>query len=65
MPIYLQLMDNSATEASLRFLPLSVGTAIGALGAGLSMRATGEYLILNKGTLISMIVGSASMSFLR
>lgn len=47
-PIYFQVvLGVSATRAGTLFIPLSAGTALGSLGSGLVMRATGKYVFLN------------------
>ena len=47
-PIYFQVILNlSATGAGVRLIPQSAGAAIGSLGSGLLMRATGRYRLLN------------------
>ena len=61
MPVYLQLLGNSQTSAGLRFIPSSVGTAIGAFGAGTMMRATGNYLYLNWVNHTLLVFGPALM----
>jgi len=50
VPLYLQLLGNSPTQAGLRFIPQSVGTATGALCTGIIIRSTGNYRWLNIGT---------------
>jgi predicted MFS family arabinose efflux permease len=45
-PIYFQALGASATVAGLRMIPQSAGAAIGSLGSGLIMRATGRYWLL-------------------
>lgn len=47
IPIYLQLLGQSTTEAGLRLIPQSAGTALGALVAGAIVRASGRYYHLN------------------
>ncbi|KAK3369437.1 major facilitator superfamily domain-containing protein [Lasiosphaeria ovina] len=47
IPIYLQVRGSDPTHASLRFIPQSIGTAIGAYGAGLLIKATGNYIFLS------------------
>ncbi|KAI9759581.1 MAG: 2-hexaprenyl-6-methoxy-1,4-benzoquinone methyltransferase [Chaenotheca gracillima] len=47
MPIYFQVQGYSTTQAGIRVIPQSIGAAIGSLGAGLIMRATGKYYVLN------------------
>lgn len=47
-PIYFQVVRGiSATGAGALFIPQSIGTALGSLGSGLIMRATGQYWWLN------------------
>jgi len=47
-PIYFQVvLGVTATRAGTLFIPLSAGTALGSLGSGLVMRATGRYWFLN------------------
>ncbi|EMC99742.1 hypothetical protein BAUCODRAFT_145124 [Baudoinia panamericana UAMH 10762] len=47
-PIYFQVVRGvSSTRAGTLFIPQSVGTALGSLGSGLIMRATGKYRLLN------------------
>ena len=65
MPVYLQLLGNSPTRAGLRFIFSSAGTAIGAFGAGVMMRATGKYLYLNWANHALLVLGSALMVRLR
>lgn len=46
-PIYFQVRGQSTTEAGLRLIPQSLGTAIGSVTTGLIMRRTGRYYILS------------------
>lgn len=47
-PIYFQVIHNvSSTRAGTLFIPQSAGAALGILGSGLIMRATGRYWYLN------------------
>ncbi|KAK5113208.1 hypothetical protein LTR62_003544 [Meristemomyces frigidus] len=47
-PIYFQVVRAvSPTRAGTLFIPQAVGTALGSFGAGLIMRATGKYYLLN------------------
>lgn len=48
MPIYLQLLGNTPTQAGLRFVPFASGSAVGAFVAGLIMKQTGKYNYLDK-----------------
>lgn len=65
MPVYLQLLDNSPTEAGVRFMASSAGTAFGALGADVALRATGNYWYLNKPHHLLSLLGSSLMVSLR
>jgi MFS family permease len=47
VPIYFQVRGFSTTQSGLRIIPQSIGASIGSLGAGLVMRYTGRYYILN------------------
>lgn len=46
-PIYFQVKGLSTTEAGVRLVPQSVGTAIGSISTGLIMRWTGRYYFLS------------------
>ncbi|MCJ1450788.1 hypothetical protein MMC28_001122 [Mycoblastus sanguinarius] len=46
-PIYFQVKGLSTTQAGVRLIPQSVGTALGSITTGLIMRWTGRYYILN------------------
>lgn len=46
-PIYFQVKGLSPTQAGVRLIPQSIGTAIGSVSTGLIMRWTGKYYILN------------------
>lgn len=46
-PIYFQVKGLSTTQAGVRLIPQSIGTAIGSISTGLIMRWTGKYYILN------------------
>lgn len=48
VPVYFQtILQLSATAAGARLIPQSAGTALGSLGSGILMRATGRYRLLN------------------
>lgn len=46
-PIYFQARGFSVTQAGARITPYAVGVAIGSIGSGYVMRATGRYRFLN------------------
>lgn len=65
MPVYLQVLGNTPTEAGIRFIASSAGTAAGALGVGVVMRATGNYSYVNKATNALMVLASGLMASLQ
>lgn len=44
VPLYLQVMGHSATEAGLRILASSLGVSVSSVGCGLIMKKTGRYV---------------------
>jgi predicted MFS family arabinose efflux permease len=59
-PIYFEVVRGiSATGAGTLFIPQSIGTALGSLGSGLIMRATGQYWWLNIIVQIMLVAASA------
>ncbi|KAI9800897.1 MAG: hypothetical protein M1833_003034 [Piccolia ochrophora] len=58
-PIYFQVKGLSTTQAGLRLIPQSLGTAFGSMGAGIVMNTTGTYFYLNVGnqTLFMIALG--------
>lgn len=55
-PIYFQVVRGiSATNAGILFIPQAMGTALGSLGSGMLMRATGKYRLLNVVAQILMV----------
>ena len=59
VPVYLQLLGNSPTQAGLRFIPFSAGSAVGAFVAGLIMKATGNYYYLDKCSHALLVLATA------
>ncbi|KAL2015826.1 hypothetical protein VTK56DRAFT_4716 [Thermocarpiscus australiensis] len=51
MPLYLQVLGHSATQAGLRILAASLGVSVGSVGCGLIMKKTGKYVGLGIATL--------------
>jgi len=47
VPVYFQARGLSSSQAGVRIIPLSVGAAIGSLGTGVIIKATGRYYYLN------------------
>ncbi|KAI9826606.1 MAG: hypothetical protein M1832_006202 [Thelocarpon impressellum] len=58
-PIYFQVKGLSTTQAGVRLMPQSLGSAVGSLGSGLIMRHTGRYWLLNAGTEAIFILSTA------
>lgn len=61
-PMYFEARGLSASAAGLRLVSSSVGTSTGSIGAGLIMRATGKYYVLNIVLLASVVAGMALMA---
>ncbi len=61
-PIYFQVEGLSPTEAGVRLIPQSVGTALGSIATGLLMRRTGRYYGLNIGIQIIFIAACLIIS---
>lgn len=59
LPLYLQLLGNSPTQAGIRFIPQSIGTAAGALFTGMIIRATGNYRWINIVTQLLLVASTA------
>ena len=59
VPVYLQLLDCSPTEAGLRFIPFSAGSAVGALSVGLIMKVTGNYYYPDKCAHAMLVLSTA------
>lgn len=59
IPVYLQLIGKSPTQAGLRFIPFSAGSAVGAFSAGLFMKATGNYYYPDKCAHICLMLSAA------
>ncbi|KAH6626315.1 major facilitator superfamily domain-containing protein [Chaetomium sp. MPI-SDFR-AT-0129] len=60
LPLYLQVLGHSATQAGLRILASSFGVSISSIGCGLIMKRTGKYVRLGIATLL---IYTASLSF--
>lgn len=57
VPLYLQVLGDSATSAGLKILPAPVGVSIGSVAAGYMMKKTGRYVRLSVVNMLIMIVG--------
>lgn len=63
VPLYLQVMGYSTTNAGLQILPSSIGISVGAVGAGYIMRRTGRYRWLMAISKLIMILSVVLFSF--
>ncbi|KAH8427915.1 uncharacterized protein LDX57_005618 [Aspergillus melleus] len=59
LPLFFQVQGLSATAAGVRLIPQAVGTAMGSLGSGILMRATGRYQAMNFAAMALMILGGS------
>lgn len=57
VPLYLQVLGDSATGAGLKILPSPVGVSVGSITAGIVMNKTGRYVVIGVTSVLSMIVG--------
>lgn len=64
VPVYLQLMGNTPTQAGLRFIASSLGTALGAFFTGIVIRAAGTYSYVNMVSHALLIFGSGLITTL-
>ncbi|KAM7189318.1 hypothetical protein V8F33_010097 [Rhypophila sp. PSN 637] len=64
VPIYLQLRGYDPTKTGLRFIPQSVGTAVGAYSAGLLMKVTGNYVYFSAAFHVCLVTASALLTTL-
>lgn len=60
LPLYFQIQGYTTTAAGARLIPQAAGTALGSLGSGILMRATGKYLVFNHMCMF-FLVGSAAL----
>ncbi|PHH77532.1 hypothetical protein CDD80_509 [Ophiocordyceps camponoti-rufipedis] len=58
VPLYLQILGETATSAGLRMLSSPVGMAFGALGSGYLMRRTGKFVGLGMASVLLLLVGA-------
>jgi MFS family permease len=59
VPFYLQINGYSATQAGLRLIPQAFAVSLGSVGAGLAMRKTGRYYIMDCITMTFFVAGAA------
>jgi MFS family permease len=63
MPLYFQILGDSTTTASLKFLPFPLGGAVGALAIGYAMSSTGKYKPFGILGALALIAGTAIFAF--
>ncbi|KAF7511206.1 hypothetical protein GJ744_005103 [Endocarpon pusillum] len=59
IPLYLQISGHSATQAGLRLIPQAFAISMGSIGAGLVMRITGRYYLMDCISMTIFIAGAA------
>ncbi|KAG6215339.1 hypothetical protein E4U34_005684 [Claviceps purpurea] len=57
VPLYMQVMGDSATDAGLRLLPSPVGVSVMSVLAGYMMKRTGRFVTLGILSMITIITG--------
>ena len=64
-PIFFEVQGLSASAAGARLIPPSIGAAVGSLGSGFVMRATGRYWWLNAVMVATLVLsGALNVAFL-
>jgi MFS family permease len=64
IPLYLQVLGHSATQAGLRILASSFGVSVSSIGCGLIMKKTGKYVGLGIAVLCTYTVGMSLVATL-
>ncbi len=59
VPLFLQVLGDSASSAGQKLLPSPIGDSLAALGAGLFMKHTGTYVGLCIPSLGAIVLGAA------
>jgi MFS family permease len=63
-PIFFQVQGFSTTHAGIRLIPMSIGTSVGSLFAGVVMNKTGKYKILCLVFIFAFAFGTGLMALL-
>lgn len=63
VPLYLQVLGESATTAGLNLLPSPLGGSIGALGTGYAMAWTGKYMRFGILGSLTLLAGTVLFAF--
>jgi MFS family permease len=61
MPLYLQVLGHSATQAGARILASSFGVSVSSISSGLIMRRTGRYIGLGIASCAALVASTALM----
>lgn len=64
VPLYLQVLGHSATQAGLRILASSLGVSVSSIGCGYIMKKTGKYVGLGIGVLVVYTIATALLVML-
>ncbi|KAK1760678.1 major facilitator superfamily domain-containing protein [Echria macrotheca] len=64
VPLYLQVLGHSATQAGLRLLASPLGVSISSVGCGLVMRKTGKYVGLGIVMQTVFLLSAVALNFL-
>lgn len=57
IPLALQVLGSTATQAGLQLLPSPIGVSVGSLGSGYVMKKTGKYVKLAFGSALLIVIG--------
>jgi len=64
IPLYLQVLGYTPTQAALRLLTSPLGVSFSSVGAGIIMKKTGKYVALGIATQLVFLVGVIALNFL-
>lgn len=64
VPLYLQTLGHTATQAGLRLLASPVGVIVTSIGSGYVMKRTGKYVALGVATQVVFLLGAGTLYFL-
>ncbi|CAI6341126.1 unnamed protein product [Periconia digitata] len=65
IPVYAQIKGHTSTQAGLQFIPQAAGNATGAVLAGIIIRQTGRYLMLNAVSQLCLLLAAILFFTLR
>ena len=64
IPLYMQVLGHSATQAALRILGSPLGVSVASVGSGYLMKQTGRYVGLGVGVVLLLAAGVMVLTFL-